>query len=118
MLNIKHTHDSIQYTCFSAYLLLLFSLSAVPTAPDGSKWERNMPPPPHVSHRFSLHSVSFTGSPERVTVTVQEKATAILETQELKESDNRRQEVKTKAQRKIQQKKKSVRQKPEVKTQN
>lgn len=49
---------------------------------------------------------------------MQEKATAILETQELKESDNRRQEVKTKAQRKIQQKKKSVRQKPEVKTQN
>ena len=25
-----------------------FSLPAAPEAPDGSKWERNLPPPPHV----------------------------------------------------------------------
>lgn len=39
----------IELPIISDSIVLPVFVPAAPDAPDGSKWERNLPPPPHVS---------------------------------------------------------------------
>ena len=50
-MNYNIMHDALLRVGVLVHFCIIYFFVA-PDAPDGSKWERNLPPPPHVRKQF------------------------------------------------------------------